>query len=44
MSLKCLQIKNAGDSYGEKGSLYTVDGNINWWSHDGEQDGDASEN
>ena len=29
---------------GEKGTLYVVGGNINWWSHCGKQYGDFSEN
>ena len=43
-SLKNLQITNAGESM-EKGELpYTVDGNVNWYSHYGEQYGGSSKN
>ena len=40
--LKNLQIINAGERM-EKGELpYTVDGNVNWYSHYGEQYGGSS--
>ena len=39
---KNLQITNAGESM-EKGELpYPVDGNVNWYSHYGEQYGGSS--
>ena len=41
-SLKNPQITNAGERM-EKGELpYTVDGNVNWYSHYGEQYGGSS--
>ena len=34
---KCLQITNAGEGVEKKEPSYTVGGNVNWYSHYGEQ-------
>ena len=41
--IKNLQITSAGEGV-EKRPSYTVDGNVNWYSHYGEQYGDSSKN
>ena len=37
-----LQITNAGEGVEKKESFYTVGGNVNWYSHSGEQYEDFS--
>ena len=37
LSLKIPQIINSGESIERKGSSYTIGGNVNWYSHYGEQ-------
>ena len=34
---QCLQTVNTGESMEKKKPYYTVDGNVNWYSHYGEQ-------
>ena len=41
---KNLQIINAGESVEQREPSYTVDGNVNWCSHNGEQYGDSLKN
>ena len=38
-----LQITNAGEDMEKREPSYTVGGNVNWYSHCGEQYGDSSE-
>ena len=42
--IKKLQIINAGEGCGEKEPSYTVGGNVNWYSHYGEQYGGSFKN
>ena len=42
--IKNLQIINAGEDVEEKEPSYIIDGNVNWYSHFGEQDGDSLKN
>ena len=43
-SLKSLQIRNAGEGVEKREASYIVGGNVNWYSHYGEQYRDYSEN
>ena len=40
-SLKSLQITNAREGAQKRERLYTVGGNVHWYSHYGEQYGDS---
>ena len=41
LNIKNLQIMNAGESVEKKEHFYIVSGNVNWYSHYGEQCGDS---
>ena len=41
---KSLQTINGGESVEKRKPSYTVGGNVNWYSHYREQDGDSSKN
>ena len=42
--IKNLQAINAGEDVERRESSYTVGGNVNWYSHYGEQNGGATKN
>ena len=42
--IKNLQTTNAGEGVEKREPLYTVGGNVNWYSHDGEQYGGSLKN
>ena len=44
LSLRRLQITNAGEGAEKREPFYTVGGNINWYSHYGTQYGGSSKN
>ena len=44
MALISPQITNAGEGMEKRELYYTVSGNVNWYSHYGEQYGGSSEN
>ena len=43
-SLRSLQITSAGEGTEKREPSYTVGGNVNWYSHCGEQGGGSSKN
>ena len=40
-SSRNIQTKSAGEGFEKREPPYTVGGNVNWYSHDGEQYGDS---
>ena len=44
LSSKRQQITNIGEDVEKKEVLYTIGGNVNWYSHYGKQFGDSSKN
>ena len=43
-ALTSIQITNAGEGVGKRGSFDTADQNVNWYNHYGEEYGGTSEN